>query len=211
MSTTITTAFVKQYEREVHEAFQRKQSHLLMTIRRKPNVRGTTTTFQKLGKGKATTKSRHGLVTPMNAQHTNVSVTMVDFYAPEYVDKLDELKINHDERRIQANAGAFALGRKIDEQIVTALDGTSNTEAHASTGLTKAKIQSAFETLADNDVFESGRVWFVTEPNGWNDLLNITEFASSDYVGGNYPWLDGKEAKRWMGINFMMSTALVDV
>ncbi len=75
MSNTITQAFIKQYERDVKEAFQRRSSKLLPMVRRKPNVVGTTTTFQKAAKGQATTKSRHGLVTPMDVVHTNVDAT----------------------------------------------------------------------------------------------------------------------------------------
>ena len=55
MSVTIDQSFVKQFEREVHEAYQRQGSLLRGTLRTKNNVRGTSTTFQKIGKGVATT------------------------------------------------------------------------------------------------------------------------------------------------------------
>lgn len=210
MSTSVDQAFIKQYESEVKMAFQRKASKLLMTVRRKPNVTGTTTTFQKAAKGVATTKSRNGVITPMNIVHTNATATMADFYAGDWSDKLDEMKINIDERRVLAESGASALGRKVDSQIATVLNTTSNTEVHGSAALTIGKIQTAFEGLGDNDVFEAGKVWFVTGFNGWNDLLGITQFASADYVQGNLPFLDGVEAKRWFGITFFPTTAVDD-
>ena len=37
---------------------------------------------------------------------------LLDYFAGEWVDQLDELKTNIDERQVLANAGAFALGRK---------------------------------------------------------------------------------------------------
>jgi len=49
MSTSIDTAFVKQFEREVHEAFQRQGTKLLSTVRLKTGVVGTSTTFQVIG------------------------------------------------------------------------------------------------------------------------------------------------------------------
>ena len=98
MSTSVDTAFVTQFEREVHEAFQRESSKLRETVRLKTSVVGSSTTFQVVGKGTATTKSRHGVITPMNASHTAVPCTVADFYAGEWIDKLDELKINIDER-----------------------------------------------------------------------------------------------------------------
>ena len=57
MATTIDRAFVKQFEREVHEAYQRMGSKLRPTVRSKSNIQGSSTTFQKVGKGTATTKA----------------------------------------------------------------------------------------------------------------------------------------------------------
>ena len=39
------------------------------------------------------------MVTPMELAHTTVDVTLSDYYAAEYIDKLDELKTNIDERQ----------------------------------------------------------------------------------------------------------------
>ena len=50
MSTSIDQSFIKDYVADVHEAFQQRGSRLLATVRRKPNVKGSTTTFQKVGK-----------------------------------------------------------------------------------------------------------------------------------------------------------------
>lgn len=99
MATSIDQAFVKQFEREVHEAYQRQGSKLRNTVRTINNVKGASTTFQKVGKGVASTKSTHGMVPVMNLDHTNVECTLQDFYAGDWVDKLDELKINIDEDR----------------------------------------------------------------------------------------------------------------
>src|SRR3546814_2417371 len=104
LSTSIDLSFVKQFEREVHEAYQRQGSLLRATVRSKNNVKGASTTFQKIGKGVASTKARHGKVTPMNVDHTPVECILQDFYAGDYVDKLDEAKVNHDERMVIANA-----------------------------------------------------------------------------------------------------------
>src|SRR3546814_9265765 len=53
LSTSIDLSFVKQFEREVHEAYQRQGSLLRATVRSKNNVKGASTTFQKIGKGVA--------------------------------------------------------------------------------------------------------------------------------------------------------------
>ena len=53
MSTTIDQAFIRQFEREVHESYQRQGSRLRGTVRVKNDVRGSSTVFQKVGKGTA--------------------------------------------------------------------------------------------------------------------------------------------------------------
>ena len=72
MSTTIDQAFIKQFEEEVHQAYQRMGSKLRNTVRMKNGVRGSSTVFQKVGKGSAATKARHGKVPVMNVDHTPV-------------------------------------------------------------------------------------------------------------------------------------------
>src|SRR3990172_8396175 len=127
MSTSITTSFITSYEAKVHEVFQRRGSYLKEATRLKTDVIGSTAVFQKIGKGVATTKARHGTITPMNKTHTAPSATLADFYAGDWVDKLDEAKTNINERDAIASGGAMALGRKVDDQITTVLDTTTQT------------------------------------------------------------------------------------
>ena len=103
MANTISTAFITQFESEVHLAYQRMGSKLRNTVRTVSNATGNTVRFQKIGTGSASTKSRNGNITPMELAHTTVDVTLSDFYAAEYIDKLDELKTNIDETMGSAN------------------------------------------------------------------------------------------------------------
>lgn len=207
MSTSITSSFIAQYEAAVHEAYQQKGSKLRNMVRLRTGVTGSTCIFQATGKGAAGSKTRHGNVPLMNATHSTVTATLADYYAADYVDKLDELKTNIDERMVVANNGAAALGRKIDALLITAMEG-NNAVSVGSTGLTKTKIFSAFETLNGNDVPDDGQRFCVVGPHQWNELLNIAEFKSSDYVGAEYPWLKGTESKKWLGIVWTMHTGL---
>jgi len=210
MSTSVDTAFIRQFESDVHVAYQRMGTKLRNTIRRKVQVNGEDVRFQKYGKGTASTKSRHGDVPLMNNVHTTVDCTLADYYAGEYVDKLDELKLNIEERTLAAQAGAGALGRKTDELITTSMDATTTEIAHASSALTKAKVHTAFETLGNNDVPDDGQRFFVVGYQQWSNLMDITEFASSDYVGeaDNLPYQGGMTAKRWHGFLFFPFSGL---
>ncbi len=209
MSTSIDKAFVKQFEREVHEAYQRMGSKLRMTVRAKSNVQGASTTFQKVGKGVASTKARHGQVPVMNIDHSPVECLLADYYAGDWVDKLDELKVNIDERAVIANAGAYALGRKTDELIIDALDDAAVQSAGTGAdGMTSAKVLAAFEKLGAGDVPDDGQRTAVVGWQQWSNLLALKEFASADYVGPEeLPWR-GTQAKRWLGTLWLPHSGL---
>jgi len=208
MSTSIDQAFIKQFEREVHEAYQRMGSKLRSTVRSKSNVKGASTVFQKVGKGAAGTKSRHGTVPVMNLEHDPIECLLADYYAGDWVDKLDELKINIDERQGIANAGAYALGRKTDELIIKALDASTSFAGAATDGLTRDKVLAAFELLGAADVPDDGQRHAIVGWKQWSQLLSIEEFANADYVGPDeLPWR-GTQAKRWLGTLWMPHSGL---
>lgn len=217
---TIETAFIKQYGAEVKLAYQRTGSKLRAGVRSRTGVIGASTVFQKFGKGKATTKARHATVPPMNVDRSNVECFLQDWYAGDYIDKLDLLKTNVDERQIVASAGAYALGRKSDEIIVTALESASSTrdvtgtgDLANSAGITKKKILKAVEMLNAADVPDDGQRYGVLSPQGWTNLMDIPEFVNADYIGerGDLPYGGGStQARTWLGIHWTMFTGLAD-
>ncbi len=210
MSTTIDQAFIKQFEREVHEAYQRQGSKLRNTVRTISNVNGSAAVFQKVGKGTASTKSTNSMVPVMNLDHTSIEVTLSDYYAGDWIDRLDELKTNIDERQVIANAGAHALGRKTDELIINALSGASSQViADGNIGMTKDKILSAFETFGANDVPDDNQRFCVVGWKQWSELLSINEFVSADYVGAdNLPFAGITQAKMFLGTIFVPHSGL---
>jgi Phage capsid protein len=216
-STQIDAVFTKQFQSEVKEAYQRHGSKLRPTVRSKTGVTGTSTFFPKVGKGTAAAKTRHGAVPVMNLEHAQVECILQDYYAGDWIDRLDELKADIDERSVIANAGAYALGRKTDELIIAALDtgtkeaigtapGTTDTD-----GLTKAKVLLAFEMLGAGDVPDDGQRFAVVGWKQWSQLLEIDEFSSAEYVGTDeLPW-KGTQAKRWLGALWMPHSGLTKV
>lgn len=210
MANTIDQAFIKQFESEVHIAYQRMGSKLRNTVR-STNVTGSTARFQVIGKGTASTKTRNGDVTTMELAHTNVEATMADYYAAEYIDKLDELKININERQAVAQSAAAALGRQTDALIVAAMDAGANSTQIADTGgaLVKADLLTLFETFGSEDIPEDGQRYLAMSPAGFADLFNINEFASSDYVGEqNLPFAGGMTMKEFLGFKIFSTSAV---
>jgi len=211
MANTIDTAFIKQFESEVHIAYQRMGSKLRGTVRTAGNVAGSVVRFQKIGTGSASTKSRNGNITPMELTHTTVEATMTDHFAAAYIDKLDELKPNIDERQAVATSAAAALGRKTDELLYTAMDaGANSTQIHdTSSALEKADLLSLFETFGSANIPEDGNRYLAMHPKGYADLFLINEFASSDFVGEqNLPFAGGMTMKEFLGFKIFSTSAI---
>ena len=136
---------------------------------------------------------------------------MEDFYAPEYIDKLDELKTNIDERQAVAKSAAAALGRKTDEILYTAMDsGANSTQIHdTNSAVEKADLLSLFETMGTANIPEDGGRYLAMHPKGFADLFLINEFASSDFVGEqNLPFAGGMTMKNFLGFNIFSTSAI---
>ena len=205
MPTDISVAFIKQFESEVHIAYQQTGTLLRNTVRVK-SVKGKDTTFQIIGKGAASTKTRHKQITAMNLEHSNVTVSLADYYAGEWVDKLDELKTNIDERQVVAKSGAYALGRKTDDLIIAAMN-TTTTEVDGTTMAVEDAFLKAFADMNDNEVPDDNDRYCAVSPQVWNMLLKVDQFAKSNFVDDK-PWIKGRTAKKWLGINFIMHAGL---
>lgn len=208
MSLSVSTAFIRQYERDVHMAYQREGSLLRNTVRTVNGVTGESTTFQKIGTGSASRKPRNGKVEVMAVTRSSVTCTLEDWYAADWVDKLDENKMNYDERQALNKTGAFALGRKTDELILTAMDATTNTVGDYSTALTRALCLEAIEARNSADVPDDMSNFAVLTSRQWGKMMEIDEFANSDYGGSRFPWLKGRESRTWLNTTWMHHSGL---
>lgn len=215
MSVNIANSFVRQYERDVHDEFQRMGTLLLNGVRHQKNVVGKSTTFQKIGKGAASTKARHGVVSPMNQDHTAIECTIQDFYAGDWVDKMDLQKSEVEERNAVAVSGAYAIGRKIDELIIDQLDTTSQTPVSwtvTSSAAVRNSMLAMVQALWANDVPQDGQVWGALTPAAWALALTVEEFASGDFVGNQkLPFALPQETRAWLGVKWVMHTGLTGV
>jgi len=208
MSAAISNAFITQFEAEVHMAYQRKGSKLKNLVRVVNGVSGESVKFQKVGTGEATSKARHAEVVAMNISHTNVTATLADFYASDYVDKLDELKTNIDERAVIANNAAYALGRKTDSIITDAMSSATTLANNAgaqggtvSTDMNVDKFQEMQALFGTNDVPDDNQRYWAIGPNQWSDLLDDDQWSRMEYIGSSELPFAGMNytAKRFLG------------
>lgn len=214
MTQSVPTSFIQLYDAEVKAAYQRQGSMLRNTVRTRNQVGAERIYFPKLGKGMATTKARHADVTPMGLEHTRAFADMEDHYAPEYIDDLDQAKVNWSLRRDYAMASAMAIGRKVDDILFTQMDTATNQQSangidSAGGGaLTLPVVTAISQELNDRDVPQDERYAAVT-PATLNELLQIVGATSSDFTTQQL-LMSGREPTQWMGFKWMVHTGLPD-
>jgi len=206
MSTSISTAFVAQFDAEVKQAYQGMQK-LGGTVRTKTGVIGSTHRFPKIGKGLAQPKISQADVTPMNVQHSNVTATLADWNAPEYSDILDLQKVNFDERKELVKVVAGAMGRRLDQIVLDALDaGASTTQVGVdiggtASGLNTAKLRNAKKLMDAAGVPAMDR-YFIHSAAALESLLGETSATSADF--NSVKALVNGELNTWLGFKFIM-------
>lgn len=186
MAVAISNAFVQMFDAEVHQAYQAQRS-LAGVIRERTNVEGSQVKFPKIGKGTATIRVPQTDVTPLNVSYSQVTATMSDFIAAEYSDIFNQQKVNFDERRELVQVVSGAIGRRMDQLVIDALNAASSPSTVATsvggagTNMNLAKLLAAKKALDTKNVPAEGRC-MVIHANGLSALLDETELTSSDFA-----------------------------
>ena len=186
MAVAISNAFVQMFDAEVKQAYQGARS-LAGVIRERTNVEGNQVKFPKIGKGTATIRVPQTDVTPLNVSYSQVTATMSDYIAAEYSDIFNQQKVNFDERRELVQVVAGAIGRRMDQLVIDALNAASapstvaTTVGGAGTNMNLAKLLAAKKALDTKNVPAEGRCMLI-HANGLAALLDETELTSSDFA-----------------------------
>lgn len=206
MAVGISNAFVQLFDAEVKQAYQASRM-LAGATRERNNVEGSVVKFPKIGKGTATVRVPQTDVTPLNVTYSQVSATMEDYIAAEYSDIFHQAKVNFDERRELVQVVGNAIGRRMDQLVIDALNSASSPSTVGTdiggtgTNLNLAKLLAAKKALDANNVPAEGRM-MVIHANGLSALLDETELTSSDFA--TVKALSAGEINTFLGFRFIM-------
>ena len=184
MSTTASVNFKTEFDPLVKHAYQ-GESKLMGKVRTRANVNAKTYSFPKLGKGIAMLRIPQADVTAMNVVHTATTVTLVDWDASDYSAVEDLDKLAFDEKMELVKSSAKAIGRRVDQIIIDAMDASAfatqvATSLGTGTNLNIEKIMRAGRLLNQNGVPAEDRVMLINAIALENALQEV-EIASSDY------------------------------
>ena len=223
MSSQITTAFVEQYSANIQMLSQQMGSLLRDSVRIESIV-GKDAYFDQIGKVTAQLKvSRHSDTPQIDTPHSRRRCSLADYEFADLIDQTDKVRLLIDPTSSYAKAAAYAMGRAMDDVIISAALGTANTGVAGGTpvalpagnivaaggaGMTIAKLASAKQILDAGDVDPSIKRHIVVSPTEISDLLNSTTVTSSDF--NTVKALVQGEIDSFMGFKFHVSNRLVD-
>lgn len=205
MSIQITTAFVEQYKANVYHLVQQKGSKLRMAVRQE-SVTGKNAFFEQIGSTAARVRtSRHSDTPQMDTPHARRRVSLVDYDWADLIDQEDTIRMLIDPASPYAEAAMWAMGRAIDDAVLTAVDGAAATGVDGSTstpynsamtvgvqtrwsgvtaadvGLNLAKLIEARKLLGANDVDPDEEVFVAANARQISSLLKDERIVSGDY------------------------------
>ena len=223
MSTQITTAFVNQFSANVSMLSQQMGS-LLRPAVDVESVTGEKAYFDSVGSSAAVAKTtRHGDTPLVETPHSRRQVDLTTYEWADLIDDSDKVRMLIDPTSTYARAAAAAMGRAMDDSIITALEGTAKTAkeggtsttlpaaqkiAHGSAGLTIAKLVSAKKILDEGNVDPSIPRYIVVSPEQIEDLLNNPTVTSQNY--NTVRSLVQGEVSTFVGFQFITSNRLND-
>ena len=196
MSVQITTAFVNQFSSNIQMLSQQMGS-LLRNAVDVETVNGEKAFFDQVGSAAAVLRTTRHADTPLiDTPHSRRMVTMSDYEYADLIDDQDKVRLLVDPTSTYARAAAAAMGRAMDDVIISAALGTSLTGKDGTTstpfdsnnqiavgaaGLTLAKLLEAKEILDSNDVDPSIPRYIAVSPKQITNLLDDPEVTSADY------------------------------
>ena len=205
MAVAISNAFVQMFDAEVKQAYQASRALAGLT-RERTNVEGNQVKFPKIGKGTATVRVPQTDVTPLNVSYSQVTATMSDYIAAEYSDIFNQQKVNFDERRELVQVVGNAIGRRMDQLVIDALNASSTsltvatTIGGAGTNMNIEKLIEAKKLLDANNVPSEGRCMII-HANNLAGMLGETEITSADFA--TVKALVSGEVDTFMGFKFV--------
>lgn len=228
MSFNVTTHFVQQYTTNVQLLLQQKGSKLRDAVTVGSYTGKAAKAIEQVGPVTAQRRTvRHGdtplISTPADARW----VFPNDYEWADLIDDQDKLRMLVDPQSSYALNGAYALGRAMDDEIISAFFGDSktgengstttsfdsgnvvdvDTGAAAATGLNISKLREAKRILMANEVdIDNDPLYVILTAEQHDDLLNEAQAISLDY--NTRPVLVDGKITAFMGFNFIHTERL---
>ena len=220
MSNQVPVAMVNQFKMNVFHLAQQKGSVLRNEVRNETQ-NAEAAFYDYVGVVEARERvGRHSKVEYTDTPHGRRMVTTKDYYHADLVDNVDKLRMIQNPESEYTKAFKMAMGRKIDDVVITGMLGTaySGKKGETSVDLGDAQKVAAFDgtalsglnvktlrmikkTFNKNELADEP-ICMIISAEQLDDMLGQTEITSSDYAA--IKALVNGEVNSFMGIRFKL-------
>ena len=209
------TAFQVQYRAEAIMGFEFGQSDLRTSVTTEAVFKGNQAVFLVADSGGASASSRgvNGLI-PARADDLNqYTATLVEWHDLVRRTSFNIFSSQGDGRRIMQQTTRKVLNRKIDLDIITALQTATNFIGTSATTMTLSMTTRALTVLGLQQVpvEEADNMFALATPAAMGYLLQIKEFNSAPFVDVKPLTGPARRFRRWAGFNWIFHPLLPGV
>jgi hypothetical protein len=207
MSARAPAWFERKYVKGVIKKLQSIGWMLRPLVNSTGTIKGNEVVWKIAGSGTATEMSPATEDRPtMNADRQNILATMKFYEANEWIGARDLEQMPENEQQVAQETAAMALGRKFDQLMLGEMEANvGSMQAQVGDGTTALSITHVITGINKIAKLMGAGSRFVC-PLPFDQLSQLElyrEFASSDYVGDEYPLLKEAGARRWRGTYFV--------
>ena len=224
MSDQVNNAFVQQYATNVAHLLQQKGSKFRDSVMTGTATGKAAKVVEQVGAVNAVKRTTRHADTPLiSTPHSARWTFPVDYEWADLIDDQDKVRMLIDPQSPYAVNGAYAIGRAIDDEIISALYATAKTGENGSTdeafaaaqkvttdaggALTVAGLLAAKEKLMEAEVdLDNDTIYCAISAQQHTDLLNASDIKTID-SNATKVLVDGR-VRSFLGVNFITTERL---
>lgn len=204
------TAFQTQYRQEFISGFEQRTSLLRDSVTTEVVVKGNQATFLVADSGGAEAVSRgtNGKIPGRSDNLNQYTATLKEWHDVPERTGFNLFASQGDGRRIMQETSMGVINRKIDQDIIDALEQATNDTGSAVKATLKLVLKSKV-ILGNNKVPNNGLTTAVVTPAFMAYLHMVKEFSNAEYVSkkpldtGEAGWKDAPGYYNWLGVRWI--------
>jgi hypothetical protein len=230
MADNIASVYAVQYGTNISLLLQQKGSKLRGAVQTGSYMGKASEVVTQYGATSARAVStRYSPIVPVNTPNNRRWVFPEDFDWADLIDNFDKLRLLADPQSAYSQNGLYAMGRAIDDVIISGIFGTNKTgeaggtsttfdtanqqvavnyAAAGNVGLTVDKLREARRILMENEVdLDAESAYCAISAEQHDDLLGQLQVTNADF-NTDAPVLQDGKVTRFLGINFIHTERL---
>jgi len=195
-----------QYRQQLVDEFEEGMSWLRRTTVNEAVIKGNQATFAIAGAAGETADTRgiNGLIPANPLNLTQATATLTEWHYLYRITRFNIFQSQGNIMRAAQEKTRKVLNRRIDADIIAQLD-TATTNLGATAQASLLMVMKALTTLGENEVptEEEDKLFALVSDGFFGYLMQIPEFASSDYVEVKPMTGPALRLRRWAGFNWI--------